>query len=153
MKWKIARLAQTLGSITLVAASCLAQAQNAYPVKPITMYVGFAAGSATDIIARVITQKLSQQLGQPIIVQNLVEAGSTIATAAVTRAAPDGYTLLTVSGALTIIPTDLQKPQVRRRERPHADRPHRSFAGAIACQRRASRAHVQRICSVRQKVP
>jgi tripartite-type tricarboxylate transporter receptor subunit TctC len=104
MQWKIARLVLTLGSAALVAASCLAQAQNAYPVKPITMYVGFAAGSATDIIARVITQKLSQRLGQPIIVQNLAGAGSAIATATVARSAPDGYTLLTASGALTILP-------------------------------------------------
>ena len=104
MNWKIARLAQAFGSMALVAASCLAQAQTAYPVKPITMYVGFAAGSATDIVARLIGQKLSQRLGQPIIVQNLTGAGSTIATAAVARAAPDGYTLLTVSSALTISP-------------------------------------------------
>lgn len=106
MKWKIAHLVKVLGAIALTAASslALAQTQSAYPVKPITMYVGFAAGSATDLIARAVSQQLSLRLGQPIIVQNLVGAGAVIATEAVARAAPDGYTLLTVSGSLTLTP-------------------------------------------------
>jgi tripartite-type tricarboxylate transporter receptor subunit TctC len=79
-------------------------ASPAYPAKPITMLVGFAAGSATDVVARVVSNSLSQQLGQPVVVQNLTGAASTIATAAVARAAPDGYTLTTVSGALAIGP-------------------------------------------------
>lgn len=101
---KFARLAQALGVIALAAASGLAQAENAYPVKPITMVVGFAPGSATDLIARAVSQRLSLRLGQPIIVQNVVGAGAVIATETVTRAAPDGYTLLTVSGSLTLTP-------------------------------------------------
>ncbi|MCT9810694.1 tripartite tricarboxylate transporter substrate binding protein [Acidovorax sp. Be4] len=86
------------------SAACLAHAQSAYPAKPITMYVGFAAGSATDIVARVVGQKLSERLGQPVVVQSLTGAASTLATAAVARASPDGYTLMTVSGALAIGP-------------------------------------------------
>lgn len=104
MQWKITRLAQTLGAITLAATSLMAPAETTYPVKPITMYVGFAAGSSTDLIARAVSQRLSQRLGQPIVVQNLVGAGGIIANEAAARAAPDGYTLVTVSGSLTLTP-------------------------------------------------
>lgn len=101
-------IVKALCAFAIASASCIAHAQNAYPSKPITMYVGFAAGSATDIVARVISQKLSQRLGQPVIVKNLTGAASTIATTEVARAAPDGYTLTTVSGALAIGPAVYQ---------------------------------------------
>ncbi|VTU45712.1 Bug family tripartite tricarboxylate transporter substrate binding protein [Variovorax sp. PBL-E5] len=104
MSSRIYSVVKAFAALLMASAFCLAQAQGAYPSKPITMYVGFAAGSATDIVARVIAQKLSERLGQPIVVQNLTGAASTIATAAVARAAPDGYTLMTVSGALAIGP-------------------------------------------------
>jgi tripartite-type tricarboxylate transporter receptor subunit TctC len=104
MRSRIFPMSKAFCALLVASASCLAHAQSVYPSKPITMYVGFAVGSATDIVARVIGQKLSERLGQPVIVQSQPGAASTLATAAVARAAPDGYTLMTVSGALTIGP-------------------------------------------------
>ena len=71
-----------------------AHAQAAYPNKPITIVVPFSAGGATDILARVVGQYMSRDLGQPVIVDNRAGAGGNIGTQAVARAAGDGYTLL-----------------------------------------------------------
>jgi tripartite-type tricarboxylate transporter receptor subunit TctC len=64
-----------------------------YPAKPIRIIVGFAAGGAPDTLARVIGDKLSQDWGQPVVVENRTGAQGNIAMAAVARAAADGYTL------------------------------------------------------------
>lgn len=71
-----------------------AQAQT-YPTRAITMIVPFAAGGPTDIIARIVTGHMAQTLGQSIIIENVVGAGGTTATARAARAANDGYTLIT----------------------------------------------------------
>ena len=65
-----------------------------YPTRPITLLVPFAAGGATDTVARVTAQSMSKLLGQPIIVENALGAGGTIAATRASRAEPDGYTLL-----------------------------------------------------------
>lgn len=65
-----------------------------YPVRPITMLVPFAAGGATDTVARVTAQSMSKLLGQPIVIENALGAGGTIAATRASRAEPDGYTLL-----------------------------------------------------------
>jgi tripartite-type tricarboxylate transporter receptor subunit TctC len=65
-----------------------------YPPRPVHIIVGFAAGSAFDILARLIGQKLSEQIGQPFVVENRPGAGGSIATEAVARARPDGNTLI-----------------------------------------------------------
>jgi tripartite-type tricarboxylate transporter receptor subunit TctC len=75
-----------------------------YPSHPIHLIVGFAAGNAPDTIARVTGDKLSRQLGQPVIIENRVGAASTIAAHAVATAEPDGYTLLQITPANAINP-------------------------------------------------
>jgi tripartite-type tricarboxylate transporter receptor subunit TctC len=77
----------------VAAASSSAVAQD-YPNRPITLLVPFAAGGATDTVARVTAQSMSKQLGQPIIIENALGAGGTIAATRASRAEPDGYTLL-----------------------------------------------------------
>jgi tripartite-type tricarboxylate transporter receptor subunit TctC len=81
----------------LVALAALihpAVAQDAYPNKPIRLVVAFAVGGATDITARIITPKLSELLGQRVLVDNRPGAGAVIGTDIVAKSAPDGYTLL-----------------------------------------------------------
>ena len=76
-----------------------------YPDKPISVYVGFPPGTSTDSVARVISDKVSKELGQPIIIKNKPGVGGSLAVTEVARAKPDGYTLaLTASGPLGINP-------------------------------------------------
>jgi tripartite-type tricarboxylate transporter receptor subunit TctC len=84
-----------------LAAPRVAQAQN-YPVRLVRLIVGFTPGGAADISARLIGQWLSERLGQQFVIENRPGAGTNIATEAVVRAAPDGYTLLLVSVANTV---------------------------------------------------
>jgi tripartite-type tricarboxylate transporter receptor subunit TctC len=72
---------------------------QAYPTRPVRIIVGQAAGSGSDIAARLLGQRLSERLGQPFVVENRPGAGGNIATEAVVRALPDGYTLLLVAAA------------------------------------------------------
>ncbi len=88
-------------ALTLGMASA-AQAQQAYPNRPIKMILPFAAGGAGDTFARPLVQALSQSLGQPIVIENIVGAAAIIGTQVAMRAPPDGYTLLMVSNALAI---------------------------------------------------
>jgi tripartite-type tricarboxylate transporter receptor subunit TctC len=74
-------------------AESRAQTAN-YPDKPIKMMVGFSAGGGTDVIARIVAQKMSEGLGQSVLVENRPGASGMIAAEAVTKSAPDGYTLM-----------------------------------------------------------
>src|SRR5215470_11442817 len=89
----------------LVFATTTALAQDdpsKYPTRPIHIIVGFAAGGGNDIIARIYAQKLSEDLGQPVIVENKPGAGAIVATEYVSKAAPDGYTLLIGASGMAI---------------------------------------------------
>ena len=83
------------GAVALPALSRIASAQT-YPTRPVRLVVGFAAGQAIDILARLIAQSLSERFGQQFVVENRPGGGGNIATEAVVRAPPDGYTLLAV---------------------------------------------------------
>ncbi len=92
-----------LGALLLAAGAGSALADAAYPTKAITLVVPQAAGGANDVIARVVAQRLSEQMGQPVIVDNRPGAGGTLATAATARAKHDGYTLLLTADSAHVI--------------------------------------------------
>jgi tripartite-type tricarboxylate transporter receptor subunit TctC len=98
----------------LAIAACIAhgeaQAQS-WPTKRVTVIVPFTAGSATDIMARTVAQRLQEQLGQPFIVENRPGAGGTIGMTAVARAEADGHTILVHSSSYTITPTTYPNTQ------------------------------------------
>jgi len=88
-----------VAAVLLFAVSLAAGAQN-YPVKPIRFVVPFAAGGATDVMARVLGQKFSETWGQPVVVDNRPGAGGNIGSEVVAKAAPDGYTWLLISSSI-----------------------------------------------------
>lgn len=90
-----------VGALMLAAASG-ASAQT-YPAKPVKLLVGFPAGGGLDVLARIIGQRVSEQWGQPIIIENKPGAGSNIAGEIAAKSAPDGYTLLHTNIALMSI--------------------------------------------------
>jgi tripartite-type tricarboxylate transporter receptor subunit TctC len=93
----------TLGAALLVAAA--ANAQTSYPNRPVKMIVPFAPAGPTDVIARLLADKLSQSLGQQFYVENHAGAGGNTGTAMVAAAAPDGYTILVVSSSFVVNPS------------------------------------------------
>src|SRR3954467_10530763 len=94
-----------LSAVALIAMAPIAGAQD-YPTRPITLVVGYAAGGGNDIMARIAAEKMSPMLGQQIVIENRGGAGGSIATRAVAKAAPDGYTLVIGgTGTLAINPT------------------------------------------------
>jgi tripartite-type tricarboxylate transporter receptor subunit TctC len=96
------------GAVALPAISRIARAQT-YPSRPVRIIVGFAAGGGADLVARLTGPWLSDHLGQQFVVENRIGAGTNIATEAVARAAPDGYTLLLVNPANAINATFYDK--------------------------------------------
>jgi tripartite-type tricarboxylate transporter receptor subunit TctC len=74
-------------------------AAQAYPTRPVRLIVGYSAGGTADIVARIIAQRLTERLGQPVVVENKPGATTNIATQAVVSASPDGHTLLYVTAA------------------------------------------------------
>jgi tripartite-type tricarboxylate transporter receptor subunit TctC len=89
------------GAAVLPAVSNIAKAQ-AYPTRPVRLVIGYTPGGSADLTARLMGQWLSEKLGQPFVIENRPGGGTNIATEAVIRAAPDGYTLLLVAPANAI---------------------------------------------------
>jgi len=92
-----------LGSVTLVHA-------QAYPTRAVRVIVPFAPGGGTDFIARVVTQKLGESWGQPLVVENRPGGTTIVGAELVARAAPDGYTLLVTPVPFSIVPSLARLP-------------------------------------------
>lgn len=102
-------MARVFCFMTALLASSLALAQQAYPNRPMRMVIPWPPGQATDLVGRVIAQRLSEILGHPVVADNRAGAGGQIGTDIVAKATPDGYTLLAASaGPVTVAPL-LQK--------------------------------------------
>ena len=98
-------LGACLGLMALVAAASAQEDPAKYPTRAIHIIVGFSPGGGNDIIARIVGQKLSESLGQPVVIENKPGGGAIVATEYVAKSAPDGYTLLVgASGAMAINP-------------------------------------------------
>src|SRR5262245_31447398 len=107
------------GLLAALAAVLLATVEPAaaqvYPSRPITVVVPFAAGGTLDVVSRIVTERMRQSLGQPVVIENVVGAGGNIGVGRVARAATDGYTLISghwgthvVNGASYDLPYDLR---------------------------------------------
>jgi tripartite-type tricarboxylate transporter receptor subunit TctC len=93
-----------LAALALGAAAALANAQN-FPTRPVTLTVGFAPGGGTDTAARIIAKKLTENIGQAVVVENRAGAGGNIAAQHIATAPPDGYTIhLTSVGPMSVAP-------------------------------------------------
>jgi tripartite-type tricarboxylate transporter receptor subunit TctC len=103
-------LLRTIAKGVLLGASCIcgaaayAQPKDAWPGRPMRIVVPQTPGASTDLTARLIAQKLSPVLGQPVIVENRPGAGSIVGTEIVAKATPDGHTLLVVASSITLNP-------------------------------------------------
>src|SRR5260370_34682393 len=93
-----------IAAMALAAAASQASAQS-YPSKPVHVIISFTPGSSTDIVGRIVSQKLSEIWGQPVLAENRAGAGGSIGSNVVAKAAPDGYTLLVDSNAHTVTPS------------------------------------------------
>ena len=98
------RLRHSLSLLSILVGSITATAAHAaWPEKPVRLVVTFAAGGASDIVARTIAEPLAKALGQPVVVDNKPGAGGTIGGLDVVRSAPDGYTLMLSNSTPTSI--------------------------------------------------
>ena len=97
----MARVYRALAVVAALVFPAFAAAQ-AWPTKPVKLVVPFAAGGATDVVARLLAQKLSEEWGQSVVVENRAGAGGNIGGDTVAKSPPDGYTLLMASGAIVI---------------------------------------------------
>jgi tripartite-type tricarboxylate transporter receptor subunit TctC len=108
MNRSVSRSALLIACAMALYCSVPAAAQN-YPSKPIRIVVPFVAGGAVDLLARIMGQKLTEALGQPVIVENRPGAGGNAATDLVAKSPPDGYTILQVTNGLAISPALYRK--------------------------------------------
>ena len=106
------RRAALAGLLAVAAAPLAAHAQPAYPSKPITLVIPFPPGGQTDVLGRLFGERLSQRLGQAVVVENRAGVNGSLASEAVARAKPDGYTLV-IGGPGTHAINQLVNPNVR----------------------------------------
>jgi tripartite-type tricarboxylate transporter receptor subunit TctC len=99
----------TLVALLGLATAALAHAQAAWPTKPVTLVVPFAAGGPTDVVARTLGASMSKSLGQTVVVENKLGAGGTVAANYVAKAAPDGYTFFIHHNGMATAPALYRK--------------------------------------------
>src|SRR5690242_41793 len=104
-----------LAAAVALVPSAAAFAQG-YPTKPVHMIVAFAPGGPVDTVARIVGQKLVDLLGEPIVVENRPSASGNIGAQVVSRAAPDGYTILVTSSAFAVNATLFKDPGYEPRD-------------------------------------
>jgi len=95
----------------LTAVMMTAAAAQTYPSRPITMVVPFGAGGPTDALARILAQRMSQTLGQQVLIENVTGAAGTLGIGRVARATPDGYTLVIGNWASHVVNSAIYKTQ------------------------------------------
>lgn len=116
-RFAVARIAATLGAVTLAALAAMPARAQSYPSAPVRVVVPFGAGGATDILARVFSERLQQNLGQSFTVENRGGAAGQIAAAAVARSPADGATLMfTTAAPITVAPLMNDKVQYEPRK-------------------------------------
>ena len=93
------RVLQGIIAAVLLLAGVAPSWAEGYPTRPVRIVVGFPAGGPTDVIARIVAQKLSDSLGQQFVVENIAGAGGNTASGQVARATPDGYTIMAIRPA------------------------------------------------------
>ncbi len=97
-------------AVTLLLCAARTMAQGAYPEQPVRILVGFTAGVAPDVTARILAERLAEAWGKPVVVENITGAGGNIAAERVAKAAPNGYTLGMVgNGSLVFSPSMYDK--------------------------------------------
>src|SRR5262245_29783634 len=98
-----------VAALCVVFAAALSAPARAFPDKAVRLVVPYAPGGSTDVIARVLGQKLSEMWGQPVVIDNRPGATAIIATEIVAKAPADGHTLLVTTAAFTIVPSLVDK--------------------------------------------
>src|SRR6187455_176672 len=93
-----------LGSTAAVAQTAAPGAARAYPVKPIRLILPFPAGASSDIVGRLLAQKLSAPLGEQVVADNRAGAGGNLGLGMAAKAAPDGYTIVLATASIAVSP-------------------------------------------------
>lgn len=104
------RLGGLLVLVFSLLAPCAASAQDNWPTRAVTLVVGFAPGGGTDVLGRIVVRKLSEVLGQQVVIENVGGAGGMVGSARVAKAPPDGYTMVMCTRADAINQTLYKKP-------------------------------------------
>ena len=105
----VAKPLPLLWGAALLAAPFFAQAQVTYPVKSVRMIIGFPAGSSSDVVGRIVAQKLGEGIGQTVVFENRPGAGANIAAEVVAKSPPDGYTTLYANTGIAVAHSAYQK--------------------------------------------